>query len=130
MDFGEQYLTYKEYKELGGGLEQTSFNIIEFEARKEIDKFTFGRLKELDEQINEVKMCIFELISSLDGYSKDTSRNKAIASESTDGYSVSYKNMSSDDTKAKNSELRNIIERYLSDCVLLDGTPYLYRGIA
>lgn len=128
MDFDEQYLLYSEYQAIGGSLEQTPFNVLEFEARKEIDKYTFGRLKDLDEQVDEVKMCVFELMNTLEGYNKDIGRDKTIASENTDGYSVSYKAKSSDDVNAKNSELRSTIERYLSDCVLPDGTPYLYRG--
>lgn len=128
MDFSEQYLTHTEYVEIGGRLEQTPFNVLEFESRKEIDKYTFGRLKDLDEQEDEVKMCMFELINTLEGYNKDMNKNKSIASENTDGYSISYKNKTSDDIKSKESELKSIIERYLSDCVLLDGTPYLYRG--
>lgn len=128
MDFSEQYLTYNEYTEIGGTLGQTPFNVLEFSARKEIDKYTFGRLKDLDEQIDEVKMCMFELINILEGYNQDASRNKAIASESTDGYSVSYNTSNPTDALSKDNELRGVIERYLSDCVLPNGTPYLYRG--
>lgn len=130
MDFSDNYLNYKEYKKLGGTLDQTPFNILEFQAQKEIDKLTFGRLKDLDEQINEVKMCIFELINTLDSYSLDinNSENKGIASENIDGYSVTYKSTTSEDIKAKNNEIKDIIESYLSDCVLDNGIPYLYRG--
>lgn len=130
MDFSDNYLNYKEYKKLGGTLDQTPFNILEFQAQKEIDKLTFGRLKDLDEQINEVKMCVFELINTLEGYSLDinTSKNKGIASENIDGYSVTYKSTTSEDIKAKNNEIKDIIESYLSDCVLDNGIPYLYRG--
>ena len=130
MDFGDKYLNYTEYKKLGGTLDQTPFNILEFNARKEIDKLTFGRLKGLDEQINEVKMCVFDLINTLESYDLNTnsSENKGIASENIDGYSITYKSMTSEDIKTKNSEISNIIEKYLSDCVLDNGIPYLYRG--
>ena len=37
MEFSGQYLTYLEYKALGGTLDQTPFNILEFEARRQID---------------------------------------------------------------------------------------------
>ena len=57
MEFTKQYLTYEEYQELGGTLEETPFNILELEAQKNIDKYTFDRLKDLEEQINEVKIC-------------------------------------------------------------------------
>ena len=129
MDFDEQYLTYAEYQDLGGTLNEVPFNILEFQARKEVDKYTFGRLKNLDEQVEEVKLCVFNLINNLEGYNKDLTKNKTIASENTDGYSITYKTLSSDDINAKNSEIKNIIETYLSSCQLKDGTPYLYRGL-
>ena len=44
MEFEGQYLTYNEYKALGGRLDQTPFNILEFEARRKIDERTFERL--------------------------------------------------------------------------------------
>ena len=52
MEFTKQYLTYEEYQELGGTLEETPFDIVELEAQKSIDKYTFGRLKDLEEHIN------------------------------------------------------------------------------
>lgn len=129
MDFDEQYLSYTEYQELGGTLNEAPFNILEFEARKEIDKYTFGRLKNLDEQVSEVKLCVFNLINNLEGYNHDLTKSRSIASESTDGYSITYKTLSSDDIRAKNDEFKHIIETYLSSCQLKDGTPYLYRGL-
>ena len=55
MDFSGQYLTYSEYKVLGGQLDQTPFNLLEYDVRKEIDKQTLGRLVNLEEQREEVK---------------------------------------------------------------------------
>mgnify|MGYP006974354157 CR=1 FL=1 len=63
MEFSGQYLTYDEYKAIGGTIDQTPFNILEFNARKEIDEETQGRLIGLIEQCEEVKMCMFELIN-------------------------------------------------------------------
>ena len=51
MEFKGQYLTYQDYKALGGTLDLTPFNLLEFEARKEVDDCTYGRLKKLDTQI-------------------------------------------------------------------------------
>ena len=131
MEFEGQYLTYDDYKELAGSsaMDEMPFNLLEFEARKEIDKYTFGRLIELDEQVNEVKLCIYNLINTLQGYDIDKARNKAISSESTDGYSVSYGNGAKDIATAKESEVKNIIYTYLCECKLDDNTPYLYRGV-
>ena len=122
MEFKGQYLTYDEYKALGGLLDQTPFNLLEFEARKEIDKYTFNRLVNLETQNQEVKVCIYNLIDQI---SSNQANLNGIASESTDGYSISYASQTSSETSQK---IRKTIESYLINCKLPDGTPYLYRG--
>lgn len=129
MEFEKHYLTYEEYKELGGTLNETPFNILELQAQKCIDKYTFGRLKELDEQINEVKVCMFILIGAIKSYETYENGNKSIASESTDGYSVSYSQSSETLLKAKEDEIKGIVKTYLAECKLENGTPYLYCGV-
>ena len=129
MEFSGQYLTYIEYTALGGTLTETPFNLLEFEARQNVDKYTFGRLKELEAQNQEVKLCIFKLIGMIDSYSKQESQNKGVASENTDGYSVSYVVPNTTITEAKNSEIKGIVREYLVDCKLEDGTPYMYCGV-
>ena len=122
MEFKGQYLTYDEYKALGGLLDQTPFNLLEFEARKEVDKYTFNRLVNLKTQNQEVKLCIYSLIEQINS---NKANLKGVASESTDGYSISYTSQSNSEISQKT---RNIIETYLINCKLSDGTPYLYRG--
>ena len=129
MEISGQYLTYVEYKALGGTLTETPFKILEFEARQNVDKYTFGRLKELETQNNEVKLCIFKLIEMIDSYSKQEAQNKGVASENTDGYSVSYITPNTTITEAKNSEIQGVVKEYLVDCKLEDGTPYMYCGV-
>lgn len=129
MEFTKQYLTFIEYQELGGTLEETPFNVLELEAQKSIDKYTFGRLKDLDEQINEVKVCDYKLIELLNTYSSYEKQNKSISSENIDGYSISYSQASENVSKAKINEIKSIIKTYLAECYLEDGTPYLYAGV-
>lgn len=128
MEISGQYLEYDEYIELGGTLDQTPFSLLEYNARMKIDERTFGRLKGLEEEPQEVKLCVFSLIRILDSYSSYTENNKSIASESTDGYSVSYKGASKEITEAMNKEIEDIINTYLSN-VLVDNIPVLYRGV-
>ena len=125
----EQYLTYEEYQSLGGTLEETPFNISELEAQKNIDKYTFGRLKDLEEQKQEVKVCIYKLIELINTYNSYNAQIKGISSENTDGYSVSYSNATENVSKAKISEIKELIKTYLAECYLEDGTPYLYCGV-
>lgn len=128
MDFEGQYLTYEEYTELGGNLARMPFNLLEFEARQNIDKYTYGRLKSLESQTQDVKLCVYKLITMINSYNTQETQTKGISSESTDGYSVSYQAPSTNITEAKNNEIKGIVREYLIDCKLEDGTPYLYCG--
>ena len=122
MSIKKQYLTYEEYESLGGTKDIMSFNKLEYKARKYIDNKTFGRLKELEEQKEETKMCIYELISEL----SNTYEQNDITSEKVGDYSVTYENVSEKDQEINNNK---IIDTYLSECYLEDGTPYLYCGV-
>ena len=127
MEFEGQYLTYQEYQLLGGTLEEMPFNLLEFNARKKIDERTFGRLVDKGQEYKEVKLCVYNMIITLNSYSSYDTQNKAISSESTDGYSISYGTPQKSTTEAKNSELEDIIDTYLSN-LIVDDVPVLYRG--
>ena len=114
MEFSGQYLTYEEYRQLGGTLEQTPFNLLEYDARKEIDENTQGRLIKLEKQVQEVKMCMWQLINL------QLSINNGV---DISGNVINYNEK--EITKAKNE----IIMRNLINCRLENGTPYLYRGV-
>lgn len=129
MEIDNQYLTYTEYIEFGGSLEKTPFNILEYKAQKEIDKHTFGRLKNLTKQNKSVKMCCFELINLLNSYTSTNEGSRRVSSESTDGYSVTYNSDAQNTLNTQISEIKNIIKTYLYDCKLENGTPYLYAGV-
>ena len=128
METKKKYLEYDKYLWLGGKLDITPFNLLEFEAEKIIDKYTFGRLKKINSQSEEVIMCMFKLVSALNNYEQIKTQNGGIVSESTDGYSVTYASSTSETEKAKKDELKNIVATYLCESKLADGTPYLYRG--
>ena len=127
MEFKGQYLTYQEYLALGGTLDEMPFNLLEFNARKKIDERTFGRLIDKGQEYKEVKLCVYNMITTLNSYSSYNTQNKAISSESTDGYSISYGTPQKSTTEAKNSELEDIIDTYLSN-LIVDDVPVLYRG--
>ena len=67
------------------------------------------------------------MITTLNSYSSYDTQNKAISSESTDGYSISYGTPQKSITEAKNSELEDVINSYLVN-VVIDNVPVLYRG--
>ena len=134
MTFEGQYLTYAEYQVLGGSaIGDMPFNILEFEARRKIDIRTFNRLKDSETIPQEVKLCEYELINSIKGYI-DTENNIAsngnVASENTDGYSISYitSDKISEVVKSKSDELDDIILTYLTG-VIFNGEHLVYCGI-
>ena len=132
MEFTNQYLTYAEYQELGGTLQETPFNILEIEARKDIDKYTTGKLMDLDSQINEVKICMYMLINEINSYNNLSVSNdgsKIVTSTNTDGYSETYLTANEGTLKANTERIKTIIKTYLSECRLENGTPYLYVGV-
>lgn len=127
MEFERQYLTYQEYKVLGGTLDEMPFNLLEYNARMKIDERTFGRLVDKGQEYQEVKLCIYNMIIILNSYSSYDAQNKTISSESIDGYSISYGTPQKSVIEAKNSELEDIIDTYLSNLIVND-VRVLYRG--
>lgn len=130
MEFSGQYLTYLEYQALGGTLDQTPFNLLEFEARNQIDLRTHNRLINEETIPQKVKMCDFHLIEKINSYAEATSSiGGNIASENTDGYSISYvtANQIQEIVKSKNAELQDII---LSDLygVIVNNEHIIYNG--
>lgn len=127
MEFKGQYLTYQEYLALGGTLDEMPFNLLEYNARKKIDERTFGRLIDREQEYQDVKLCVYNMITTLNSYSSYDTQNKAISSESTDGYSISYGTPQKSITDAKNSELEDIMNSYLAN-IVIDNVSVLYRG--
>lgn len=123
MEFKNQYLTYDEYVELGGNLQEMPFNILELSARKNIDERTLNRLKNVTVIPLEVKVCVYNLIKLLNGY--EILEDGNISSESTDGYSVTYKQV---DKKSREQEIINSIENDLYG-VVVNNIPVLYLGV-
>ena len=124
MEFSGQYLTFLEYLDLGGTLKQTPFNLSEFEARKKIDVLTQNRLKKAEDIPQEVKLCEYNIISKVDEYLKNNI--SGISSESTDGYSVTYKDIKQV-IEEKNTEIEDIILTELYG-VIYNNEHLIYRG--
>ena len=136
MDFSGQYLTYEEFKRLGDTtIDLMSFNLLEFESRRKIDVRTQNRLKNINsnEIPQEVKLCEYKLINSINEYVKSVDEINNIgnkASESTDGYSVSYLTADkiSEVMLSKNKQLDDIIDTYLMG-VVVNQEHIMYLGV-
>lgn len=130
MEFNGQYLTYDEYKALGGSLDQTPFNLLEYEARKIIDNRTLKRLQGINQIPQEVKMCMFSLINTINNYANQGQTSKNISSESVGSYSVSYATGTQiqETINSKNAELTDIVLNYLTG-VIVNGQHVVYLGV-
>ena len=134
MTFEGQYLTYQEYQNLGGSaIGEMPFNLLEFEARRRIDIRTQDRLKNVETIPQEVKLCVYNLINSINEFAKSTtniSSNGNVASENTDGYSISY--ITSDKIteviKSKSDEIEDILRTFLLR-VVVNGEHIMYLGV-
>ena len=133
MEFNGQYLTYEEYRYLGGSLDLMPFNLLEFEARRIIDTRTLNRLKNIDTIPQEVKLCEYKLINSIKGYAEtthDIASKGNIKSENTDGYSIQYTNVSeiSKIIESKNDEINDMVDTDLFG-VIVNGEHLIYTGV-
>lgn len=126
------YLTYEEYKLLGGNADEAAFFRLEFLAESKINERTNNRIKDIDNaemtsiaDTTPLKMCMFELIEF---YKKQdiTSTGKQIISESNNGVSVAYGTSESQEIA---SQTENIIRSYLFDLKAKDGNSILFLGV-
>lgn len=137
------YLTYDEYKQMGGDtIDEAAFENLEFEARSQIDYWTFDRLTKEEVLPESVKRCMFWIIkkiqaqqallnASLPGMSKDTVTNTGgIMSQSNDGVSISYNTVSATSiVNSLGSEIKKAVDNYLGNVRTSLGRKVTYRGI-
>lgn len=137
------YLTYDEYTQMGGDtIDEATFENLEFEARSQIDYWTFDRLTKEEELPESVKRCMFWIIkkiqaqqtllnASLPGMSKDTvTSTGGIMSQSNDGVSISYNTVSATSiVNSLGSEIKKAVDSYLGNVRTSLGRKVTYRGI-
>ena len=128
MEFNNQYLTYEDYKSLGGTLGEMPFNILELKARQIINERTQNRLKDVEKIPQEVKICVYDLIQIIKKYNNsNNSTSSNISSENIDGYSVTYKS-GTELTEEQKKQYDDAMETDLYG-VIVDNTPILYLGV-
>ena len=133
------YLTYAEYKTMGGTLDEATFNDLEFEAEALVNWYTFNRLKEDTSFPSEVKRLMKYLIdlaekkANLLGASSSASLESsgaAIASQSNDGVSISYNVLNAAQLmESLKGQEDGAINKYLQGVMNEAGRKLLYRGL-
>ena len=108
------------------------FNLLEFEARRQIDIRTQNRFKDSENIPQEVKLCDNKLINSIMKYAENKLKAESndIKSENTDGYSVSKitPDMIKDIVESHQSDIDDIIRTYLLG-VVYNGEHLMYCGV-
>ena len=137
------YLTYDEYSDMGGTLDETLFNTLRLDAQGYIDWYTFNRLwKEewrTEEIMERVKICMYQLIGLVatktnlitpQTNSAGININAQVSQQSNDGVSTTYDVLSGEllFTHAK-KEIEDSINRYLAGVMNSAGRKLLYRGL-
>lgn len=125
-----QYLTYDEYRRMGGELEETDFSTKEQEAEMEINFLTDRRLV-LDTAIpGEVKNLVFNLIDLISQkVAYESADSGTVASVSNDGVSVSYvKQTAQEFLDGYEDNLKKMIVKYLYGLTNQAGESLIYRG--
>jgi hypothetical protein len=138
------YLTYDEYSEMGGTLDETLFNTLVLDAQGYIDWYTFNRLwKEewrTEDVMERVKICMYQLISLVAAKNNlitpqntnagGINLNAQVSQQSNDGVSTTYAVLSGEllFSHAK-KEIEDTINRYLNGIINSVGRKLLYRGL-
>lgn len=137
------YLTYDEYSDMGGTLDETLFDTLRLDAQGYIDWYTFNRLwKEewrTEEIMERVKICMYQLIGLVatksnlitpQTNSAGININAQVSQQSNDGVSTTYGVLSGEllFTHAK-KEIEDSINRYLAGVINSTGRKLLYRGL-
>ena len=115
------YLTYEEYKQMGGALDETAFTSCCIDAEMKINSATFNRIKNTNKAIKGCTKKLIDIISNAD------ITNAKISSFSHDGLSQTFSRPSSDEYER---EINKTIYDYLINEVSDDGTPLLYCGVS
>lgn len=131
------YLTYDEYTEFGGTLDETKFTNFAFQAEAQVNRVTFNRLKKDKEFPIEVKLLMKHLIDLIEKKQYalalgkgDSTGNTYVTSQSNDGVSTTYAGMApSDFIKLSEIEVMNAIRGYLEGVTNEAGRKLLYRGV-
>ena len=119
------YLTYEQYKEIGGVLDLTAFNRFESRACGIIDNATHNRVECMAEVPQRARALCRDLIEYLvenNGIKVLTSKRQSAGGVSE---SESYATKTADDVYG---DIQNMVYDYLLNVTDDKGTPLLYRG--
>ena len=124
------YLTFFEYKSMGGAIaEESAFMRHNARAYAIITRMTHGRILNESPVRDAVKYATFDLINAINTDVLGGSDGREIASASNDGVSVSYVSGGSNAAAAIAQRYSAIVRQYLEYETDKNGTLLLYAGV-
>lgn len=125
----DKYLTYEQYQEWGGTLDESAFNLAEIKARSRIDVMTQGRVKAMETVPEQVQAAMMEIIAVDQTFSASAQAASPVAASfTTDGYSESYGSAESR-TAAIEKQLTGSILTLLDGVLDDEGVPLTFAGV-
>lgn len=119
-----KYIEYAEYQQLGGTLDEPTFNYILPEAQIKIDYFTSNRLHDVTSIYDEVKLLVVRIIDFLGATKSCVNDSQVGLSSYSNGIESFGFNNASDTEEVKDNRIYRLVKEYLSDYPEL-----LYRGV-
>lgn len=124
-----QYLTYDEYVNYGGTMDEADFTVAEFKARSRIDWLTMARVQKMKAVPEEVKLAMMVIMKVDSKFSATAQVESAIVSSfSTDGYSESYGSIFEQAGYA-DKQVNREVTKMLFGVVDDYGEPLIFRGL-
>lgn len=99
------YLTYQDYKELGGTLDENTFKYLERKAQRYLDSITFDRIKSLTTIPDEVREVLTEFVNRMDVYNNQRQSGDLVTQYSNGVEQFSYKTQDENDFKKELAQL-------------------------
>lgn len=122
------YIDLAYYLDNGGEvMTDAAFSRCEFRARKILDRYTSGRVRQCEEIPEAVKRLMVELVSLEATQGAAVKDSQAVSSFSNDGYTETIADPLTTDKVAEIE--RDLIYEYLYDERTDNGIPMLYLGV-
>lgn len=128
------YLTYDEYKQMGGQLSEAAFSTLEFRASKALDMLTHGRVADEQPVREAVKLAVYALVGEMDADEKRAAAydGREVQSMSNDGVSVTFASgaqAGAEAVRAQNARYAGLLKSYLAGETTEDGLSLIYAGV-
>ena len=117
----DSYLTYQDYRELGGTLAEDAFSALERKAQRELDYITFNRIKHCTIVPNEVRELLVEMIKRVDAFETQKQGGDLITQYSNSVEQLTYKITTEEDLK---KEFYQLALQWLPDYLTCRGVNF------